>query len=124
FNVFRQDNSYVNLSFDNLPKHFNHIQGNWPTRQKPVNLTYRGFPGELTQNYTGYEYFGNGGGYGFGDQGLARGEGAFLGDRVMLTAAAPAPGMPGQGGFGGGMAKGVAREAAQATGGYTGDRPG
>ena len=40
--------------------------GNGRTHRVPVDLTYRGFPGELTQNFVRYEYFGKGGGYSFG----------------------------------------------------------
>ena len=68
FNMFRQDHSSVNLTFENMVKHFNPIYGNWPVNHKHVDLTYRGFPGELTTNYVRYEYFGKGGGYFFGNQ--------------------------------------------------------
>ena len=60
FGVFRQDYSTLNLSFENLAKHFNYIHGQWPHPHKHVDLTYRGFPGELTQNYMRYEYFAQG----------------------------------------------------------------
>src|SRR5581483_3241665 len=114
-----QDNSFVNLSFGNMAKYLAYIQGQWPVAHKGVDLRYRGFPGELTQNYTGYQYFGTGGGYGFVDHGWARGEFQFTGRTVLATAGMPAPGMhaaPAQGGFGGGMEKGVAREAEGAPG--------
>ena len=32
-----------------------------------MDLTYRGFPAELTQNWMRYEYFGKGGGGGWDD---------------------------------------------------------
>jgi len=41
------DLSSVNLRFENLAKHFNWIRGQWPQPNKHVDLTYRGFPGEL-----------------------------------------------------------------------------
>jgi uncharacterized protein YfaS (alpha-2-macroglobulin family) len=91
FNVFRQDQSWVNLIFDNTAKHFNPLQGNWPLKHENVDLTYRGFPGELTTNYIRYEYFGKGGGYAFGQfyyYGRQRGmEGAMLGMNAMPAAA-------------------------------------
>ncbi|MBN9119881.1 MAG: hypothetical protein J0I06_12095, partial [Planctomycetes bacterium] len=68
FGVFRYDHSYTNLGFDNQSKWFNHIHCHWPVAHKPVDLTYRGFPTELTFNWQRYDYFGKGGGYGFGDQ--------------------------------------------------------
>lgn len=78
FNMFRQDNTRINLSFENMAKHFNPIQGQWNFNHKAVDLTYRGFPGELTTNYVRYEYFGKGGGYLFGNEwGHYRGEGNF-----------------------------------------------
>ncbi len=75
FSVFRHDHTWINLSFENVPRHFNHFKGQWPHTHKPVDLTYRGFPGDLTTNYIRYEYFGKGGGYTFGNQhwGLERG---------------------------------------------------
>lgn len=98
FGVFRQDYSSLNLGFENASKWFNHIHGNWPYTHKPVALTYRGFPTELTYNWQGYQYFGKGGGYGWGDEAALgwRNRGDF---GVMPAAAAP----PGAGFGGGGM---------------------
>jgi uncharacterized protein YfaS (alpha-2-macroglobulin family) len=90
FSVFRQDHAWINLSFENTPKHFQWIRGQWPINQKAVDLVYRGFPHELTQNYVRYEYFSKGGGYAFGDWGR--------GDRFGMA-------LPG---FGGGMPPGGA----------------
>jgi hypothetical protein len=67
FGVFRHDYSNMNLGFDNTSKWFYHIHGHWPYSHKSVDLRYRGFPSELTYNWMRYEYFGRGGGYGWGD---------------------------------------------------------
>jgi len=66
FGVFRRDYTRMNLGFHNTAKNLSHFRGTWPLDHKPVTLTYRGFPGELTTNYVQYEYFGKGGGYLFG----------------------------------------------------------
>jgi uncharacterized protein YfaS (alpha-2-macroglobulin family) len=74
-----------------MPKWFQYVHGHWPVAHKPVDLTYRGFPTEITYNWQRYEYFGKGGGYGFGDQwayGSGRGYG-MMGDGRPLMA----PGM-------------------------------
>jgi uncharacterized protein YfaS (alpha-2-macroglobulin family) len=94
FNVFRQDNSWIGLSFENMAKHFNYIQGDWQHPRKAVDLVYRGFPGELTQNFMRYEYFNKGGGYAFGYEYWGRG-----GHGMAMDGAPMAPGMGG--GFGG-----------------------
>jgi hypothetical protein len=97
FNVFRQDYNTMNLTFDNVSKHFNHILGQWDHSHKSVSLTYRGFPGELTTNYIQYEYFGKGGGYTFGPVFYGRG-GAYREGLMMMNGAPAAPGA----GMGGG----------------------
>jgi uncharacterized protein YfaS (alpha-2-macroglobulin family) len=99
FNVFRQDHNWVNLIFENTAKHFNHLHGNWPVRHDVVDLTYRGFPGELTTNYVRYEYFGKGGGYMFGYQ-YGWNRGMMAEGMPMSAMQAAAPGGMG-GGFGG-----------------------
>ncbi len=102
FGVFRQDYSSMNLGFDNQPRWFFHIHGHWPVTHKHPNLTYRGFPAEITFNWQRYDYFGKGGGYGWDDGRWGRGN--FPGDGGMMMPGAPSPaaGMMGPGGFGGG----------------------
>ena len=106
FAGFRQDYTTVNLSFENLAKQFNGIHGSWPHLSKAVDLTYRGFPGEITQNFMRYEYFGKGGGLYFGHQygrgGDMRGlqNGYRFEDELGMPMAPSAGGAPG-GGFGG-----------------------
>jgi uncharacterized protein YfaS (alpha-2-macroglobulin family) len=117
FNVFRQDQSWLGLNFDNMAKYFNYIQGNWPQTHKPVDLVYRGFPGELTQNYMRYEYFNKGGGYTFGYENFyGRGEGMMMDGVPAAPGAFNAPGMSGApgAGFGGGgpQAKGAMEQQA------------
>ncbi len=92
FGVFRQDHSNLQLGFNNTSKYFNHIHGGWPVSQKGVDMTYRGFPSELTHNYLRYEYFGMGGGYGWGDDRWGgRNQGGFGGMGGPPGAPSPAP---------------------------------
>ncbi|HUR53338.1 MAG TPA: alpha-2-macroglobulin family protein, partial [Gemmataceae bacterium] len=79
FGVFRRDHSNLQSMFENVGRYFNHVHGSWPHDNKTVDLRYRGFPGELTQNYQRYEYFGKGGGYDFGGGGGFRGRGFAMG---------------------------------------------
>lgn len=90
FGVFRTDHTNMGLSYNNVVKGFQHVHGHWPVPHKGVDLTYRGFPTELTMNWMRYEYFGKGGGYGWddGNWGWERASGGF------------------GGGFGGGFAGG------------------
>ncbi|MBA4188712.1 MAG: hypothetical protein C0467_11995 [Planctomycetaceae bacterium] len=94
FSMFRHDRTWIGLRFENTSKYFNHIQGQWPHSHKNVDLTYRGFPAELTQNYMRYEYFSKGGGLAFDDQwGFGRGEGGGLRDGMYATAGGGMAGM-------------------------------
>ena len=70
FGVFRQDSSNLHFGFENSWKWFQYVQGQWPLSHKNVDLTYCGFPPEITQNWMRYEYFGKGGGNGW-DEGRA-----------------------------------------------------
>jgi hypothetical protein len=111
FHVFRQNQSWVNLRFENFAKRFSFIQGNWPTNHKPVDLTYRGFPAELTTNYVRYEYFGKGGGYTFGPLLYGRHRGEWEGQGFGLPLSAAAPGGIGGGGLGNAVAGSLAKVA-------------
>ncbi|MFM8271604.1 MAG: MG2 domain-containing protein, partial [Gemmata sp.] len=106
FGVFRRDHSNLQLGFNNHSKHFNHIHGHWPVAHKPADLTYRGFPTDLTGNWEQYEYFGRGGGYGLRNNAAWEGGWADGGPR--------APGAPGPGGFGGTAKKDAAAADPQA----------
>jgi uncharacterized protein YfaS (alpha-2-macroglobulin family) len=57
FNVFRQDQSYVQSQFCNQAEGFNHILGQWAQPYIPVDIRYRSFPSDLTQNFWYYGYF-------------------------------------------------------------------
>ncbi len=92
FGVFRQDHSSLNLQFENVPRHLQHLQGAWPHDRNNVALTYRGFPAEVTMNYYRYEYFGKGGGYEMGNVPWGRGRGGFGGE--MATKSMPAAPVP------------------------------
>ncbi len=85
FGVFRQDYSQINMSFENMAKYLNQVQGGWPLDQKAVEMRYRALPSSITVDLWGYGYFGEGGGMG----GRARG-GVMLGRMAVPSAAAPA----------------------------------
>ena len=58
FNVFRQDRSHIQQSFENQTKNLRYMRGQWPRQHKGYQLSYRQFPREITANLWGYQYFG------------------------------------------------------------------
>ena len=62
FGVFRQDGSTAQPQFLNFASQFNRIFGQWKYRGVAVEMTYRHFPSDLTEDLWGYRYFGGGGG--------------------------------------------------------------
>jgi len=100
FNVFRTDHSNLYSQFENQMKRFQHLQGRWPHRHKPVNLSYRSFPADIVANLWGYQFFGRGGmGGGGRPMPLARGmmtpaPAAAMADGMVMDMAAAAPAMP------------------------------
>lgn len=92
FGFFRQDHSNLNAQFENMVKHLQHLQGNWPHKFKAVDVSYRHFPHDLVANLWGYQYFeGADGGFG-GGRGGAPGNAAKGG----ASPAAPAEGLEGR----------------------------
>ena len=79
FGVFRQDYSNLQARFENVVKGLQQLHGHWPVPQKPVAVTYRSFPPELTANLWGYAYFG----------GERKGRGGMLGFGGAAPMAAP-----------------------------------
>jgi uncharacterized protein YfaS (alpha-2-macroglobulin family) len=72
FGVFRQDYSRASYQFENMMKTPGSIMGYFPVDNKPIDITYRHFPHELTVNSWGYGYFNEGGmPGGFGGRGGA-----------------------------------------------------
>ncbi|QEL14538.1 alpha-2-macroglobulin family protein [Limnoglobus roseus] len=61
FNVFRQDYSHLNSSFENAAKYLWHFRGNWSQPYQSVDLRYRALPADITANLWGYMYLGRGG---------------------------------------------------------------
>ncbi|MBX9580016.1 MAG: hypothetical protein K2X87_06870, partial [Gemmataceae bacterium] len=88
FGFFRQDHSALNLQFENQARPFGYVFGGWPQRSKPVDLRYRGLSAELTENYSGYQYFAAEGGWG-AQQYFARGGMGM--NRMMMADGMPAP---------------------------------
>lgn len=68
---FRQDHSRVYQQFENVPRHLQNLVGVWGGGHFNVVLVYRSLPHELTTNYQGYDYFGQGGGAGWQAQPFA-----------------------------------------------------
>ncbi|MGB7347727.1 MAG: alpha-2-macroglobulin family protein [Pirellulaceae bacterium] len=71
FNVFRRDYASVHSSFENQQRGLQFIYHNWSNNYRGATLTYRHFPGEILQNFYGYQFntrmrrgMGMGGGFG------------------------------------------------------------
>jgi len=56
FGVFREDNSTAQPQFLNFASQFVRVFGQWNPRSESVQMTYRHFPSELTDNLWGYRY--------------------------------------------------------------------
>ena len=91
FNVFRQDYSNVRQSFENQTKNLQFMHGRWPRQHKGYQLSYRQFPGEITANLWGYQYFGARKNMAF--RGGGGGRGRPMAEAEGFAAGAPAPPM-------------------------------
>ena len=70
FGVFREDYSHVSLRFENMLKNLQHLRGGWPQDYRDASLSYRAFPGDIIQNFWGFQFLGNKrGGFGGGRDG-------------------------------------------------------
>src|SRR5208283_3655767 len=58
FGVFYEDNSTAQAQFLNYASQFNRAFGVWNYRRENVEITYRHFPFDLTQNLWGNRFFG------------------------------------------------------------------
>jgi len=56
FDFFYQDSTTVQAQFQNFEVSFNRVFGRWDRLTTGVEITYRHFPSELTQNLWGYGY--------------------------------------------------------------------
>ncbi|MEY2410455.1 MAG: hypothetical protein QOF48_3125 [Verrucomicrobiota bacterium] len=56
FNVFRMDHSGASPTFVNAVKGFRHLKGNWRQDSVSAEISYRHFPPDLVQNFTGYQF--------------------------------------------------------------------
>ena len=57
FSVFREDYSFVQSQFANTPEGFQQVFGSWDRPYENVEITYRSFPPDLTQNLWGYRFY-------------------------------------------------------------------
>ena len=57
FTVFREDNSFAQSLFANTPMWFQQVFGSWDRPYETVEITYRSFPADLTQNLWGYRFY-------------------------------------------------------------------
>ena len=90
FGVFRQDYSQMNMSFENMAKYLNQVQGGWPLDQKAVEIRYRALPSSITVDLWGYGYFRGGmGGMGRGVAAFSMTAPAPMAPRSMARSAAP-----------------------------------
>lgn len=81
FGFFRQDYSNLRSLFENAPKQFQYIHGQWAQNYVSIDRRYRSFPFDLIQNFQGY-------GFPYARSmagGLAR-----RGDAMVMNAPAPA----------------------------------
>ena len=57
FSVFREDYSTLQSQFANTPMGFQQVFGSWDRPYESVEITYRSFPPDLTQNLWGYRFY-------------------------------------------------------------------
>ena len=57
FAMFREDNSFLQSQFANTPMGFQQVFGSWDRPFEHVEITYRSFPPDLTQNLWGYRFY-------------------------------------------------------------------
>ena len=57
FSVFREDYSAMQSQFGNTPMGFQQVFGSWDRPYENVEITYRSFPPDLTQNLWGYRFY-------------------------------------------------------------------
>jgi hypothetical protein len=57
FSVFREDSSSMQSQFANTPMGFQQVFGSWGRAYESVEITYRTFPPDLTQNLWGYRFY-------------------------------------------------------------------
>ncbi|MBM4092145.1 MAG: hypothetical protein FJ276_22350, partial [Planctomycetes bacterium] len=123
--LFRQDYSRVSSQFENQALSLRGLHGNFQVDRKPVEITYRELPHEVTAQLWGFQAFGANRRMAFGAPGAARGRGMMMEGQsgapeatmALEAAAAPAP-MMDMAGMGGGV--GLAKEAST---GLPGPRP-
>ncbi|MGD1085094.1 MAG: MG2 domain-containing protein [Verrucomicrobiota bacterium] len=94
FGVFREDDSTARAQFLNFASQFNPLYSSWNPGEERVEITYRHFPPDLTENLWGYRFFRGGGMGGFGGGGY--GGGGYGGEMAgmafnMAAASTPMP---------------------------------
>jgi hypothetical protein len=92
FDFFREDYSTVQAQFLNFERGLQHVFGNWRQDMVGVEITYRHFPSELTDNLWGYQFARRGGAMRMRGLGGAP-ETMMLMDAAPMAAAAATPPM-------------------------------
>jgi hypothetical protein len=93
--VFRQDYSRVYSQFENGLKYLQYVQGHWAGQRKPVSISYRALPADLTVNLWGYGYFRGGKYANRGEADAAKAEAKEQAGELQLSArAAPLVAQP------------------------------
>ncbi len=90
FNVFRQDYSTASASFENSPKQFQWLRGQWNQNYVTVDVRYREFPADLVANVWGYGWVNRGGFQQMRMRGAALEESVALEQTLTINGAAPA----------------------------------
>ncbi|OGV70237.1 MAG: hypothetical protein A2283_05105 [Lentisphaerae bacterium RIFOXYA12_FULL_48_11] len=89
FSFFYRDYSSMHSDFCNVMKPLNHLKGSWTHGHVHVDVTYRRFPHDLTENYYGYAFAGGGRG-----KGMMRAMSAGVAmDAMVMSEGAPAAAM-------------------------------
>jgi uncharacterized protein YfaS (alpha-2-macroglobulin family) len=88
FGVFRQDSSTAQPQFGNMAQQFQHEFGDWNPQWEGVEITYRHFSADLTQNSWGYGWGRTVSRYAIGG-GISE---TVTMDAMVMNSAAPAPG--------------------------------
>ncbi len=92
FNCFRQDYSTAQPAFENVPKPFQWLKGQWESHSVAAEVTYRHFPEDLVASFWGYGWVRPRRGFQIERMNVTNAPPQFEeGEAVALAGAAPAP---------------------------------
>jgi hypothetical protein len=94
FPVFRENDSFVQSQFANMPMGFQQVFGSWDRPHENVEITYRSFPPDLTRNLWRYQFFARRRALGTTLHGLADAKDEIANAPMAMAAPAPATAAP------------------------------